>query len=40
MIHHQRMNRPAVELLDLLLGLIKSNRNLLPVTFSDLISLL
>jgi len=39
MIHHQRMNSPAVELLDLLLGLIKSNRNLLPVTFNDLISL-
>lgn len=36
MIHHQRMNSAAVKLLDLLLGLIKSNKNLQPVTFGDL----
>lgn len=38
MIHHQRMNSAAVEFLDLLLGLIKNNKNLLPVTFGDLTS--
>lgn len=37
MIHHQRMNRSALELLDILLGLIKSNRKLMPVTFNDLL---
>lgn len=36
MIHHQRMNRPALELLDILLGLIKSNGKLMPVHFDDL----
>lgn len=38
MIHHQRMNRQASELLDILLGLIKSKRDLSPVTFGDLIT--
>ena len=37
MIHHQRMNRSALELLDILLGLIKSNGKLYPVHFGDLI---
>jgi hypothetical protein len=36
MIHHQRMNRAALELLDLLLGIIKCNRKLVPVHFADL----
>ncbi|MGB3209670.1 MAG: hypothetical protein WBB19_03100 [Desulforhopalus sp.] len=36
MIHHQRMNRSALELLDLLLGLVKENKDILPVTFNDL----
>ncbi len=36
MIHHQRMNGPALELLDIFLGMIKRNRNLLSVTFGDL----
>lgn len=37
MIHHQRMNKNALELLDILLGLIKNNRVLLPVHFGDLL---
>lgn len=37
MIHHQRMNRAALELLDILLGLIHNNRILLPVHFGDLL---
>lgn len=37
MIHHQRMNRSALELLDILLGLIHSNRALNPVHFADLL---
>lgn len=36
MIHHQRMNMSALELLDILLGSIKSNRTLIPVHFGDL----
>jgi hypothetical protein len=36
MIHHQRMNRSAFELLDLLLGSIKNNRKLTTVHFGDL----
>lgn len=36
MIHHQRMNSAALLLLDILLGLIKSNRKLVPVHFGDL----
>ena len=36
MIHHQRMNRSALEVLDLLLGIIKNNQNLIPVHFDDL----
>lgn len=36
MIHHQRMNRPALELLDILLDLIKRNRQIMEVTFNDL----
>lgn len=37
MIHHQRMNSSALELLDILLGLLKNNRKLMPVTFNDLL---
>jgi len=37
MIHHQRMNRAAVELLDILLESIKNNGRLLPVHFGDLL---
>ncbi len=37
MIHHQRMNKAARELLDILLGLIKNNARLLPVHFTDLL---
>lgn len=37
MIHHQRMNRAAFELLDLLLGLIQKNRVLTAVHFGDLL---
>lgn len=37
MIHHQRMNRAALELLDILLGLLHNNRVLLPVHFADLL---
>jgi hypothetical protein len=37
MIHHQRMNRSALELLDILLGFIHSNRALNPVHFADLL---
>ncbi len=37
MIHHQRMNGPALELLDILLGLLKINRELTPVHFRDLV---
>lgn len=37
MIHHQRMNRAAFEMLDLLLGLIKRNKQLIPVQFEDLL---
>ena len=36
MIHHQRMNRSALELLDILLGALQSNRKLLPVHFGEL----
>ena len=37
MIHHQRMNNRAFELLDLLLAIIKNSPQLTPVLFSDLI---
>jgi hypothetical protein len=37
MIHHQRMNNRAFELLDLLLGIIKSSPRLTPVLFRDLL---
>lgn len=37
MIHHQRMNSNAFELLDILLGIIKSSPRLIPVLFGDLI---
>lgn len=37
MIHHQRMNGAALELLDTLLGLIKSNHRLMPVHFAELL---
>lgn len=37
MIHHQRMNSLALKLLDTLLGLIQSNRELIPVHFGDLV---
>ncbi len=37
MIHHQRMNNRAFELLDLLLAIISDNPQLTPVLFSDLI---
>ena len=37
MIHHQRMNRAALQLLDILLGLIKNNRRLRPVHFGELL---
>jgi len=36
MIHHQRMNKAALGLLDILLAAIKANSNLQPVTFTDL----
>jgi hypothetical protein len=36
MIHHQRMNSSALDLLDLLLGIIKNHRKLFPVHFADL----
>jgi len=36
MIHHQRMNNRAFELLDLLLTLVKDNPRLTPVLFNDL----
>lgn len=36
MIHHQRMNSSALELLDILLELIQKNRKILPVHFKDL----
>ncbi len=38
MIHHQRMNVAAHELLDTLLRLIKKNRQLRPVQFTELIT--
>lgn len=37
MIHHQRMNGAALALLDLLLGLIKTNRHITPVHFTELV---
>ncbi|TKB23823.1 hypothetical protein FCL47_21050 [Desulfopila sp. IMCC35006] len=37
MLHHQRMNGAALELLDILLGLLHNNRTLLPVHFGDLL---
>lgn len=37
MIHHQRMNKAALQLLDILLGTIKNNRILLPVHFGELL---
>ena len=37
MIHHQRMNGAALRLLDLLLSLIKTNRHIIPVHFTDLL---
>lgn len=36
MLHHQRMNRGALLVLDILLGLIAGNKKLLPVHFGDL----
>jgi hypothetical protein len=36
MLHHQRMNRPALLMLDTLLDLIAGNKKLLPVHFGDL----
>jgi hypothetical protein len=36
MIHHQRMNKSALEVLDLILGIIKCNQNLIPVHFDQL----
>lgn len=38
MIHHQRMNQPAFEFLDLLLALLQRNRRVIPVHFGDLIT--
>ena len=37
MIHHQRMNKKALHLLDILLTRIKENRNLITVHFGDLL---
>ena len=37
MIHHQRMNGKALDLLDLILGQIKSSKAVIPVHFSDLL---
>lgn len=37
MIHHQRMNGQALELLDLFLEKIAGNRQVLPVHFADLV---
>ena len=37
MIHHQRMNGMAFQLLNILLGLIKKHQILLPVHFGDLL---
>ncbi len=37
MIHHQRMNGVALDFLDALLEMIKSNRHLIPVHFGDLL---
>ncbi|SDO76228.1 DUF2334 domain-containing protein [Desulforhopalus singaporensis] len=37
MIHHQRMNRAAFDLLDLLLEKIRYEKKLIPVTFRDLL---
>ncbi|OGR16192.1 MAG: hypothetical protein A2X81_08540 [Desulfobacterales bacterium GWB2_56_26] len=37
MIHHQRMNARALQLLDILLGQIKNKRKLIPVHFGDLL---
>ena len=37
MIHHQRMNRPAFDLLDLLLGMMQGNGKVIPVHFRSLI---
>lgn len=37
MIHHQRMNSKAFELLDLLLQIIKNSPRLIPVLFNDLV---
>ena len=39
MIHHQRMNGAALELLDILLSAIKNNQFLLPVHFGDLLKM-
>jgi hypothetical protein len=36
MLHHQKMNRAALLVLDILLGLIAGNKKLLPVHFGDL----
>ncbi len=38
MIHHQRINGLALQVLDTLLELIKNDKQLLPVTFGDLIA--
>ncbi len=37
MIHHQRMNSNAFELLDILLEIIKNSTQLIPVLFGDLV---
>jgi hypothetical protein len=39
MIHHQRMNDQALELLDLFLETIAGNRHVLPVHFGDLVKI-
>ncbi len=38
MIHHQRMNKRAFHLLDLLLQLMKNEKNITPVHFRDLLT--
>jgi len=37
MIHHQRMNRRALHLLDILLEHVQNNRTIIPVHFGDLL---
>lgn len=38
MIHHQRMNNRAFHFLDILLGVLKQEKNIVPVHFKDFLS--